>query len=306
MNPTSRLLNRVPVTQNEPVQLQRLKAQRQLYGQAKRVLAVQMMLGGPATILIVCMAWCWPELRFVAATFGIIVLLLDTFVLTAWQSRMRETAAKIQEAFDCDVLELPWPKQKAGKRIDPEIEVGHSVKYMKVAARHHPVTDWYPVDVARLPMTLARAICQRANCWWDSSQRRLYVKSVSIVLVAVVTTISAIAVWANWSSHEFMLIAGLPLLPFLRLAFIQIREHRDAAVRLDKLKEDARELFDAACADPNSVDLNSRARALQDEIFESRKRNPPLFDWIFHRLRPKFEVEMNFSAAQLIDEASRR
>ena len=293
------VMNRIQTTQNEPLQLQRLGAQRQLYGQAKLVLAAQIVLGFPVAILWIFVAWQCEHLRFAAATFGIVALFFDLYCLTIWQSALREKAAKIQEAFDCDVLELPWQKQKAGKRVDHEVEVDYSIRYQKVAAQHHPVTDWYPVAVSTIPLSVARVVCQRANCWWDSAQRRLYVKILLGVLFGVVATTTVAAMAADLSLQDYALVVGLPLLPFFRVVLIQIRDHRDAATRLDKLKDDAKELFDDARADPASENLKGRARALQDEIFESRKRNPPLFDWIFNRLRTAYEVQMNFSAAEL-------
>src|ERR1035441_3331045 len=100
-------MNNIATLQNEPRQLQRLAAQRQLYSTAKRIFGIQLVLGGPVAIGWSLLVVVLPELTGLAAVWGALVSFSDVLWLTPWQKRLRERAARIQEAFDCDVLQLP-------------------------------------------------------------------------------------------------------------------------------------------------------------------------------------------------------
>lgn len=48
------------------------------------------------------------------------------------------------------------------------------------------------------------------------------------------------------------------------------------------------------------------SRKLQDELFEHRKRSPLIFDFIFKRLRPGKEAQMNYGVDDLVRQARDR
>src|SRR4051794_23247686 len=113
-------MNRIPTKQNEPKQIQRLAAQRQLYSRAKSIFAVQMVVSAPVAIAWSLLVLRNPSLKAAAAFWGVAATGLDLFWLNPWHKRLREQAAKVQEEFDCYVLELPWNDIKVGKRPDAE------------------------------------------------------------------------------------------------------------------------------------------------------------------------------------------
>jgi len=57
---------------------------------------------------------------------------------------LKKQGAKIQEAFDCEVLNLKWRKIKAGEPVETEIVRDEGNSYI----RGHPdltaLRDWYP------------------------------------------------------------------------------------------------------------------------------------------------------------------
>ena len=57
--------------------------------------------------------------------------------------------------------------------------------------------------------------------------------------------------------------------------------------------------------DHNASSVERDSRALQDEIFDGRKRNPLVFDFVFKQLRADQEAQMNFGAEELVTEAER-
>lgn len=80
----------------------------------------------------------------------------------------------------------------------------------------------------------------------------------------------------------------------VKLGYQQWMEHREAADRLDRLREHGERSWREALKDHNASTVEQDSRALQDEIFDGRKRNPLVFDLVFKRLRADQEAQMNF------------
>ena len=299
-------MNTIAQLQNEPRQLQRLAAQRQLYSTAKRIFAVQLLLGGPVAIAWSLAAVALPPLKGYAATWGLLVSFLDWFWLTQWQKRLRGQAAGIQEAFDCYVFQLPWNDIKAGKAPDAELVKDYADKYQSAASALPPLIDWYAPVVSELPLEIGRVICQRSNCWWDSHQRRRYATWVLGSVVTLTILMTGVGFIGGFTVEKLFLAIILPLSPALLLGSRQYTEQTEAATRLDKLKEHAATLWSDACAGKAKAKLADRSRVLQDEIFDNRKKSPLVFDWIFSRLRNNYDAQMNHGAAELAEEAKRR
>lgn len=299
-------MNRIPEAQNETKQLQRLAAQRHLYSVAKRILGAEVFLGAPIAIAWGVASLNIPGVRSYAAFWGLLISLSDVLWLNPWQKRLREKAAKIQEVFDCDVLQLPWNTIKVGERPDPELIKEHADKFKKSPSRLSPLNNWYAPVVGELPIDVARILCQRSNCWWDSNQRRRYAVWVIAGLMITVVTILGLAFVGGLTVEKLFLSVIAPLAPALILAIRQCTEQIEAASRIDKLKCHAERIWSAAL--DNAIDLESsnKSRALQDEIYENRKRSPLVFDWIFRQLRSGYEIQMNHAAEEYAQEAKKR
>lgn len=299
-------MNNIPVAQNEPKQIQRLAAQRYLYSTAKRVFGAQLILAGPMAIGLSLLLVVTPEMKVYAVFYGVFVSILDVFWLTPRQKQLREYAAKIQETFDCEVLQLPWNDFKVGKRVDPELVKEQAEEYAKKSGSLPPLTNWYAPIVGTLPLEVARIVCQRANCWWDSQQRRRYAGWVIAGVVFASISMLALGLIGGLTVEKLLLTVIAPLFPALILGIRQYSEQMEAAARLDKLKEHAERLWSDAFNHLATFDLLAKSRSLQDEIFENRKRSPLMFDWIFRRLRNDYEVQMNHGAQDFTEEAERR
>lgn len=296
----------ITVEQNTKKQLQRLGAQRELYSTAKLVFGWQLIFTGPVTVTLVVLSIFHPPLKALAVTWGVILTLTDLFWLTPWQKRLRDSAARIQEAFDCDVLELPWNDLKVGKKPDPELIKEASDKYKRWASDITPIKNWYSPAVAELPIHMGRIACQRSNCWWDSKQRRRYAVSIVAGVTVVFLILFGLSFLSGITLDSFILKVVVPVSPALLLGIRQYTEQTDAATRLDRLKEHADKLWEAALSGKPANEISTGSRNLQDEIFENRKKSPPVFDFIFKRLRPAYEQHMNFGVEELVADAKKR
>src|SRR5688500_11900089 len=282
-------MNSIPTDQNTERQLQRLAAQRQLYATAKTVFAWQVFISGPVAVGLAFSVIVFPSLKGFAALWGILMTLCDIARLTPWQKRLRGSAARTQELFDCDVLRLPWDELKAGKPPDPELVKEQAEKYKVWAATMPPLSDWYAKEVGCLPLHVARLVCQRSNCWWDAKQRRRYAITVIVCVAAIFVTVLFLAMGNGFTIEDFVLKVAAPLSPALLLGYRQFTEQMETATRLDKLKEHAERVWADALSGKPEAEVTARARGLQDEILENRRRSPPVFDALFKRLRQEYE-----------------
>jgi hypothetical protein len=299
-------MSSITTEQNTDRQLQRLAAQRQLYATAKQVLGFHVFLSGPLAAATACAALLYPVAKGYVALWGVVVVLSDIFWLTPWQKRLKSAAAAIQEQFDCDVLSLPWNDLKAGKRPDPELVKEQSEKYATWANKMPPLNDWYPTEAGSLPLHIGRIVCQRANCWWDSQQRRRYATSIITIISAVFIVVLMLALGNGFTVEDLVVKVLAPLAPALLLGVRQYHDHTEAASRLDKLKDHAEKLWNEALSGMKSqAYLTTASRVLQDEILDGRRRSPLVFDAIFKHLRRDYEVLMNHGARELAAEAKK-
>src|SRR6266550_1909209 len=93
--------------QNEPDEIKKLRAQRHLYAKAKLVVGLQVALTTVFPVVGTVSELVWPQLKGGLAFYGILISILDVALIEPWQRRIRSIAAKIQESFDCSVLDLP-------------------------------------------------------------------------------------------------------------------------------------------------------------------------------------------------------
>lgn len=297
-------MNTIPQEQVTPKQLDRLAAQRQLYSDAKRIQALLISLSVPCVIVLALIAAIFPKLQVYVASWGMLITILDIVVFTPQQKSLQEKAAKIQQIFDCDVLQMDWSKLNSGNRPDPEAIVGASSKHKRIDPNYSKLQNWYPVSVGQLQIHLARLICQRANCWWDAELRRRYVALVIAIIVGLTVIVSLIGLIGGFTLEKLLLVVLAPLIPVVVLGIRQYIEHTEAATRLDRLKERSVELWNQAIRGKlTPQEVTEESYKLQNEIYDNRRRNPLILNWIYSRLQREQEIQMNRGAEELVEEA---
>jgi hypothetical protein len=289
--------------QNAEEQIEMLAAQRHLYSSAKRVIGTQMILAGPVAVAATLIGIFCPDFKNYAALLGITILVLDFVFLNPLQKKLRGQGASIQEAFDTKVLDIAWNEIKVGKMPEPEL-IHEQARFFGYDKNNlEMLRNWYPTETQQLPVNWSRIVCQRANIWWDSKLRRRYANSVLTVLVLLAIASVWFGFCRNMDVTDLVMKIAVPLAALYKLGVSQFIEHRDAADRLDKLRDHAERIWAEAINGGGIEVLKTRSRTLQDEIFDGRKRNPPIFDFIFFMFRSKHEEQMNKGAQALIREA---
>jgi hypothetical protein len=296
-------VNQIAHTQMLRRQLERLAAQRRLYSDAKTVLAIHMILSIPIVFVWAILVALFPHFRVYMAFWGVSVALLDVVLLTPLQKHLRKRAAKIQEMFDCDVLQMNWNAVKAGRRPTPEAIADAASRYEREDPGLIKLKEWYPPQVSSLPIYLARLVCQRVNCWWDAHLRRRYANYVVLCVGVLTVSVLLLGLIGGLTLKEFILAVLTPLTPAFILGLRQYVTHREAAASLDELRLHAEELWDKALeGEITKEQFQAYSRRLQDEILGNRSRNPLVFDWVYRCLRIRHEEQMSKGAETLIEE----
>lgn len=296
-------MNNIPQEQNTQRQLDKLAAQRQLYSDAKALQIISVVISVPLVIAWSILVARLPKMAVYAGLWGISVTFLELLIFSRLQNSTQEKAAKIQQLFDCEVLEFNWLNLNCGIRIEPETIIDASTRFKRKDPSYSTLKDWYAVSVGKLPIHQARIICQRSNIWWDAQQRRRYSKWVIFVLVTLSSIVFLIGLIGGLTIEKFLLAVLAPLTPAFVFGLRQYIEHNEAANRLDRLRENAEALLQEVISGRfTPQDLERESYSLQAQIYDNRRRSPLIFDWLYSRLRRKDEEQMNKGAEALIQE----
>lgn len=297
-------MNSIPQKQNEERQLERLAAQREIYSSAKKLHLVQVVVTVFGPILLFIANVVWSNLGAYSALYGIIVFILDGIIMEPIIKGKKSKAAKIQELFDCEVLELVRSPLKVVDDVTVEEILLHYRAHSKIKTNLEKIRDWYPSNIGQLPMPIARIICQRANCWWDSKLRRRYSNFLKYVGLIIFLVLLIYAFFAEFSLTQLVLIAS-GLVPLFQFCNKQYNEQREAASRLDELVSYSQNIWNKTILHNNSELAKDDSRRLQDEIFEHRCKSPLILDPFFKIFRDEHEELMNKSSEILIEEVQK-
>jgi len=296
-------MNQIPTDQNSQKQLERLAAQRELYSSAKSFHGVQIILTVIIPVILAVIALIDQRYALVGAIFGVISFVADIAVVEPVIKRRKTKAAKIQELFDCAVLRLPKSPLKTVDDITVEEVLLHYNAHIKIKTNVEKIKDWYSPRVGELSLEIARILCQRTNCWWDSKLRQRYSSFLRIASIIVFGGIMVVGFISNLALTDVTLIAS-GLIPFFQFCIKHCIDNLEAARRLDELVTYSTRLWEEALSKSISNEmLTSNSRRLQDEIFEHRSMSPLILDSYYGLFRDDDEALMNRSSEILVDEA---
>lgn len=296
-------MNNIPQEQNSQRRLELLAAQRQLYSDAKNLQMLSVLISIPTVIVWSILVALFPSLAVYAALWGVIATFLEILVFSRLQKSTQEKAAKIQQIFDCEVLQFNWASLNCGIRVDPETIIDAFNRYKRKNLNFTKLHNWYPVIVEQLPIHQARIICQRSNVWWDAQLRRRYSKWIIIILLFLTIIVLLIGLIGGLTLEKFLLAVLIPLIPAFVFGLRQYNEHNEAATRLDRLRENAEVLVQEVISGRYTPqDFERESYSLQTQIYENRRRSPLILDWLYSQLRNKDEEQMNKGAESLVQE----
>ncbi len=279
--------------QNEEKFLQRLAAQRQIYDEEKRWITAWIVITALVALLGSSVLAFLKGLSAYITLFSALVVVVEVAILLIIRKRGEE-AARIQELFDCELLEIPW-NEILTKKPDPgTIETAAERFYLRsTPAEKERLKNWYSSRIASMPHHQARVACQMENLLWEEKQRKEYIWWVGGALAVLVVILIVISIAANLSAQEFFAGPVLLAFPIIVIGIKHIYDHHKAITRLIELNQAADTLWQQVSKpDANPAELVQRSRDLQNEIFRHRADNPPVFSWFYKMIQNKYEKMM--------------
>jgi hypothetical protein len=295
-------MNLIAENQNSEQSIQRLAAQRELYSSAKRLYILQLIGNILIPITISVTAMFYSELSVYSALYGIAFFTIDIFLIESSIATRKNKAAKIQELFDCEVLEIRQSPLKTANDIAVEDVLKHYDAHKKIASNIEKIKDWYPKELSALNIAIARIICQRTNSWWDSKLRSNFCNFLLTTCILLLLAIFTFGVIGKVNLETFALIAS-GLIPFYRFSARQYLDNLTANKRHEKLNGYFTKIWSSILnrsADKSS--LEEASRNIQDEIFENRSKSPFILDAFYKIFRNKDEELMKKSAEAYLKE----
>lgn len=292
----------IPKKQNELDNLRCLAAQRQLYSNAKNMLALQIAL----TIFVIVglsIVNVFYDIEWILASASVLITLLDVAILSKQLTHYKDQAAGIQEFFDTTVLDLEWNSLIEKPRH--ETIYRYSEDYKKKEDDYTSLKDWYPPQIEKLEPTEAKIICQRSNCVYDLSLRENYINKLMLLALFSGILIIVLGLIKGVTFENFFVILLVPLLPIMSFSIQKFQENKKSIAVLNKMRDISNELWNKILNN-EAVDTDKIIRQLQDGIYLNRKESPLIFDWFYRLLRNRLENAMNYNVEQLIKEYRER
>ena len=270
--------------QNSGWSLDRLAAQRILYGQVKCVENLRLAAILLVSVLLLLAVAAESGAFSQGATMAVVLLwFIDQVTLVPWAARMREEAAAIQEDFDCRVLGIAWPHHVGVARpTDDRVRVLAN-RADKAGEARSKLADWYrPEEIPEEPVP-ARLHCQRVNCYWDSRQRREWIRLVgfTVLTLVVVGFVAGATMGVTLLEVVLGVAAGIRLLSWLLL---ERRAHLAAQQRMKNLHG-----YLSLGEDGGGPRTETDVRLIQAAIFEHRRSCPTVPDWYYRVRKIEFE-----------------
>lgn len=291
--------NTIPQRQNEEPHLNLMRARQWTYVIAQRYLVSQILL----TILVPVIGAIWsilqPQVRPYFAAAALIVLLIDTLILDRECKSLTKKAAKIGEKFDCAVLGLPWNRFVVGEEPEAE-DIREASREWSNRRDDSNLRDWYPVEVGKMPLGLARIVCQRTNLRYDAKLRRSFGKVIvgTAVVIALGLFATGLAQDLNFTSWILTFVPAMPLLSWAGREFYR---QKDAADQLEELWKKATSFWNRALAEGcDEIACLQESREFQNAIYLRRATSPLVIPYLYNFKRLTLEDEMNDAAQNFL------
>lgn len=287
--------SRISSEQNSVENLKLLKAQRQLYSEAKRFRYWRLRASIGLALTAPIILFFLPTRDSGLFAIGAILLGVDRLLFKRLEDTKVKQAATIQEELDTRLFDLPWNYVLVGDKVTPETV---SLAAHRFKGGETKLQDWYP-NTDNVPYPLDVLICQRVNLVWDWQLRRHYATLVAAVTALYLVFLVGFAIMVDNLLLDFLL--GL-LFPTLAAIIEGVEVSRDH-FRIAREKEDTArkilDLWEQGLKDPNAVSQND-CRSIQDCVFLYRSGGPLVPDWWYDRLRDMYEIDMYDTARRQI------
>jgi hypothetical protein len=293
--------------ENQPRNIERLAAQKEMYFQAKRLFFVQFIVTVLITVVLALIGLALPYLgstidwNWVRGIYGVLAAIIDLFLLNHFINQLRQKAAAIQELFDCDVLDLEWNKVCVGEKPQPEDVKKYADKHLNRVKNYDKLQTWYAETIKEVDGIAAKVICQRSNFSYDSTIRRSFQYWLVGITITILIATVLIALVMNASTRALVSMSLLPILPILTFLGKLAKEHSTSLKNLESLRSNITSLWSDVLSG-SATNVETTLRRIQDKIYQNRKTSPLIPEWFYDWQRPKLEQQMYYGVADLVEQ----
>jgi hypothetical protein len=202
--------------QNRATALRAACAFRRRYVLAKRWRALRLVVAAVLGTGGVLLALLEPSTADYVAASAAGWIVVGRVFLEPQERREQEHGALAQEAFDVEVLGLPWNATTAGPKPEPE-----DLRNWGHRCSPDVVRNWYS-DARPAGHPVDTLICQRSSLTWARQDHQTYARVLRAGAIAAWVASLVIAVVLKLSVGEYLLRLGLPILP----ALLDVMGHR--------------------------------------------------------------------------------
>lgn len=291
-------LNDIVSLQNSAEALTLLRARRRVLDYVKRTQRAYFIAVLLLPLASVGAAAWWQQGKPWVSFMALLVAMLDFYCIDRWQKDKIKLSARLQEQFDCQVLNIPWNSFTAKKIIPEDIyALGADKLAPDVEATF---INWYPSSVKVLPLQLARLACQRTNLWYDAALRNDYARWILWFEVVIIALLLAFGFVLGASFSDFVLTKLVPLVPLVMWLERERRRHKDTEINLSRLLDEIQVSIDKFISATSQEDAQGRSRQLQDAIFAHRASSPLVSNILYKIKRGHMEVRMHVGVEEFI------
>ena len=287
------VLNDIPKRQNEKLQLDRLAAQRLLYDRTRKIKWRRFLIVFITTLIAIVVTKFILHSEVLMLLAAGVIWLFDHIVYRFFEEKRHDLAALIQEAFDCDVLDLPWNHYINESRPPTDEVTRLAAQYDPEQYPDQPLKNWYSVEVGNIPLQYARLVCQKANIYWDEKLRRRYNRYIAGFLAVVLLFCLVIVTIFDFTIVEGLAFIVAAFVPLLSVTVRELEQNWRSVTILKETKERIDDLWQKIFyEEEKGEDLRQAARAWQDSIYRHRRNSPVIPRKIYRRLRNTYEKVM--------------
>ena len=300
--------------QNEPKNIKKLQAQRQMYSDIKFWMIFISIVGVVLPIIVSFITFAMnndffskllnfekKDIGYISAFIGISTAIYVE-IHSNFLKKLKEDAAKIQEQFDTDVFQLEWDNINVGSKPDTGLIFNKSKKFDKKNPNYTGFSNWYTLKAASFRYPESIVFCQQQNLYWDSSLRKDIVLLSKITLAAIIVIICALGVYNDFSLRNLVTNVVLLLLPICLFFCKIITEHNETIKEMERLRDINESLIETIVSNTStSTDFLSKCRQLQTAIYNHRKSARPIPNWLHKKRKDDQEGESDDRMQQYLD-----
>lgn len=189
------MANNIVELENRQEHINQLKAARHLYTKAGNYTTAYVVICALIPIVIsigrIFIDSLAPLVLHTLTAYTLVSLVMG-FLLESRISKFRNTAAKIQQLFDSDVLGLKWNAYLWGKKPSLE-DVNENIGDLP----DKDFIDWYDAQVGVMTKMEATLICQRTNLVYDSKLRKDFNSIINLIAWSALILILIVGFYKN-------------------------------------------------------------------------------------------------------------